>query len=1149
MLKIIKLLFIAFFLLASFSKVKGQDGNPYISNFEPYEPALRQVFSIQEGHGNVMFFGSRRGVHYFDSEEWKLVSTPMIPSVLAFDSLSEKLLVGGNNDIGYVQKDTRGSFNYVSFANKEIVNGVFTRICILGNIAWFYSEDNIVEVSLKTSLIIKQNKAVTKNSYQGVIITSDKLFLNTKEKGLVEVQDSGFQSIGIRSLDKEKIIFSFSVDNNKYLLGTENGILFIFNGKTISRFSISDSTYLRESILQGGIELNNSMAFSTLLGGCIIADKKTGKTINIINYNSGLPDDEIFALGKDKNSGVWLAHQYGLSRIALQFPVRNFSNYSGLKGTLNSMIEFDNTVYVSTNEGVFFLNKKQEVAVHEVIEKKAARQSSAQPKETSKKDQPAETKEQQPPKKKPGFFARLFGGSKPEEIKKSEEQTNPELEIRKKKIYSLQAVHYFYEKIDGIAGKCRQMQNMTDRILVATNTGLYEIINHKARPILKDKYIYFIKFSKNNKKLYAGIPEGVQSFTLVNGNWKTLHLFTKPDINEKICSLDEIKDNELWMGGESFIYRINVDDSDKPTTVKRFYIHTEYTEPLNIKFINSDLYAFLSSGIYKFSGDSLQLSIASNPDLSAVPGYYFSTGPVVWARINNEWKVLADTSYYKPDQIHYLRLFDEIQDLHLDKSGKLWVVDGKNHLARILSSQDLKDNYSFILLAKAVTNNNKVAFSIENFDVDQAASSLHFELVAAFYLKANSVEYQYYIENLFSKWTDWSPLSKISFPFFPAGKYILHVRARNILGNITDEKTIKFNVRPPFYQKLWFIALCILLVIGLIYLVIKWRIRQLEEDKRVLEQKVQERTIEIQHQKEEIEKQRDVLAVRNEEIMQQKEEIEAQRDEIEAQRNELEKQNYRIALQNKEITDSIVYAKRIQTAVMPTESEILQIMPDGFIYFKPRDIVSGDFYWASQSKDKTIIVAADCTGHGVPGAFMSMLGISFLNEIVNEQEFPKANEILNELRQNVLNTLSQKVENVDMQDGMDIALVVIDKKEMVAEFAGAFNPMILIRNGELHEVPADRMPIGSHVFERESFKNNVIKIYKNDAIYLFSDGFISQFGGADDRKFNSKAFRQLLMNVNTKPMLEQRQILDSTMSNWMGNKEQMDDILVIGVRV
>jgi serine phosphatase RsbU (regulator of sigma subunit) len=299
----------------------------------------------------------------------------------------------------------------------------------------------------------------------------------------------------------------------------------------------------------------------------------------------------------------------------------------------------------------------------------------------------------------------------------------------------------------------------------------------------------------------------------------------------------------------------------------------------------------------------------------------------------------------------------------------------------------------------------------------------------------------------------------------------------------------------------------------------------------------------------ELDKNNSMLDLQNKELKAQKEEIETQRDEIESQRNELEKQNYRIALQHKEIKDSIVYAKRIQTAVMPTESEILQIIPDGFVYFKPKDIVSGDFYWASQRKDKTIIVAADCTGHGVPGAFMSMLGISFLNEIINEQNVPNADEILNILRQNVLNTLSQKLDSGNMQDGMDMALVIIDNKKMLAEFAGAFNPMLLFRDGELFEIPGDHMPVGSYVIDKQKFKNNVIKLCKNDAIYLFSDGFESQFGGPDDRKFNSKAFRQLLMNVHTKPMSEQKQILETTMSEYMGNHEQMDDMMVIGIRM
>ena len=776
---------------------------------------------------------------------------------------------------------------------------------------------------------------------------------------------------------------------------------------------------------------------------------------------SGLPDDEIFAIGKDNNSGVWLAHQYGLSRIALKFPVNLFSNYPGLNGIISSVIEFDNSVYVSTNEGIFYLNKKQEFAAREVAEKPAKRKPSVQGKEVSQTNKSSEVQEPEAAKKKPGLFKRLLKVFQTEEKKKIEEQISPEVEKQKKKIYSLQAVHYNFEKIVGIDGKCRQMMNFGDRILVATNQGLYEIVNHKARTILKNKSVYFIKSSKNNQKLYAGITEGVQSFTLINGSWKSLYLITKPYINEKICSLDELKENELWMGGEKFIYRINVDQSGKPVApAKSFYDTTEYTEPLFLKFIKAELYVFLSTGIYKFSGESRHPYIPSHPDLSSIPSYFYSSEPVVWAHINNQWQIISDTSYYKKDQIPYLSLFDEIKDLHLDKSGKLWVVDNKNQLARILSSKELTNNYTLELFAKAVNNNDKVSFSVKKFVVDQKNSSLNFELVAPFYLKTGGVEYHYSIDNLLPKWTDWSSESKFSFPFFPAGAYKMHIQARNILGITSDEQVIQFTVKPPFYWSWWFIGLCILLALGLIFLIYKWRIRQLEADKRELEQKVKDRTIEIQHQKEEIEKQRDILAVRNEEIMQQKEEIEtqrddlslrneeimqqkeeieAQRDEIEAQRDVLEKQNYRIALQNKEITASIVYAKRIQTAVMPTESEILQIMPDGFIYFKPRDIVSGDFYWASQLKDKTIIVAADCTGHGVPGAFMSMLGISFLNEIINEQEFPRANEILNQLRQNVLTTLSQKVENVDMQDGMDIALAIIDRKEMQAEFAGAYH--------------------------------------------------------------------------------------------------------------
>jgi len=213
--------------------------------------------------------------------------------------------------------------------------------------------------------------------------------------------------------------------------------------------------------------------------------------------------------------------------------------------------------------------------------------------------------------------------------------------------------------------------------------------------------------------------------------------------------------------------------------------------------------------------------------------------------------------------------------------------------------------------------------------------------------------------------------------------------------------------------------------------------------------------------------------------MHQKEEIEAQRDEIEAQRDELENQNARIALQNKEITASIVYAKRIQIAVMPTESEILQIMPDGFIYFKPRDIVSGDFYWASQRKDKIVIVAAELHWAWSSGSLYEHAGaISFLNEIINEQELPTANEILNQASAKMYsNTLSQqggKYLICRMVWTLPLGHILI-KKKCQQNLPALFNPMVLIRNGELHEVPETVCDLEAMSFERESFKNNVDK--------------------------------------------------------------------------
>lgn len=263
----------------------------------------------------------------------------------------------------------------------------------------------------------------------------------------------------------------------------------------------------------------------------------------------------------------------------------------------------------------------------------------------------------------------------------------------------------------------------------------------------------------------------------------------------------------------------------------------------------------------------------------------------------------------------------------------------------------------------------------------------------------------------------------------------------------------------------------------------------------------------------------------------------------------LEEKNELITKQKQEITDSIKYASRIQNAVLPSTALISSSIPEHFVLFMPRDIVSGDFYWMTKKNEKIVLVAADCTGHGVPGAFMSMLGVSFLYEIVNKENILQPSEILNRLRNHIKTTLCQTGKFDEQKDGMDISLSVIDKEEMKLEWAGAYNPLYQIRNGELIEFKADKMPVAVHLNDHMSFTNHEVQIQPGDSFYMFSDGYADQFGGSDARKFMSKKFKELLVTIYDKPMEDQKNILQSAHFDWKGEHEQVDDILVVGFRI
>ncbi len=256
-----------------------------------------------------------------------------------------------------------------------------------------------------------------------------------------------------------------------------------------------------------------------------------------------------------------------------------------------------------------------------------------------------------------------------------------------------------------------------------------------------------------------------------------------------------------------------------------------------------------------------------------------------------------------------------------------------------------------------------------------------------------------------------------------------------------------------------------------------------------------------------------------------------------------------IEQQRMKMTDSIQYASRIQKALMfPSELQE-KLMPPHFILNKPKDIVSGDYFWVSNKNDRLIIAVADCTGHGVPGAFMSILGINLLNGIVNNLKTPRANDILNELRDQIIKALGQTGKRDEAREGMEMALCVVDFKHRIIQFSGAFRPMYLIREGELIVINGDRMPIGIYEEVKVSFSNKEIPFKEHDILYLFTDGYVDQIGGLQRKTFKSVRFKKLLKEICHRPLKEQQSILREEHEIWRSGQEQIDDILILGVEL
>jgi len=1123
-IKIFSLLILVFY----FSKLVAQQGTPYITNFKESKEIETQNWSISQNQKNVMLFANRRGIITYDGNNWDLIKMPYIPFAIKKNPIDNKVYVGANNNYGYLEEDSKGFINYVSLSPDTSKLGIISKIIFKDSTVFFYGEKTITRFVLDQPNNFKRWRSKDYKPFTGMFTTHKNTFFNVFGEGLYRLEsDTLFPIVTGYYTEHNEILFSLPYSKTRVLVGTDDSKLYTFDGIKYYNYNINDDGYLKESILADGQIISDSLyAFGTLYGGVEIVNKKTGKIVYTINYQNGLPDDEIYSLGLDNNNGLWVSHEFGISRVDFNMPIRNYTTYPGLKGNLISSVVHKDTLYVATNNGVYYLS---EVKDYNEVEVWVKTRVNIKPKRTTPKTT-SKIEESDPENKKSvkKLFSRLFSKEEtpepetkkevqPVEVKKEAPTTR--IKYVKRKESKLKSINFLFKQIEGINDKCTQLVSTDHGILVASNTGIHHIDKYKSTKIIDGKYINQISKKTFLDNYMIASNSGVFSL-YYEDKWKPVYNYI--DFVEPVYSVNVSSNLEMWIGCEDRAYLFLIDSLIAPVDIKEYKITTDFPEQYKLDFVNDTLIAFLENGLFYYNSSLDTFQIYNSNKLKALSDfrYILDQQGISWIKYNNNWTCLNTEKPWTRQEEAYLKLFDDISSIISDDQENLWIINNNDQIYKInhlkYGSLDPKFNIFF----NRISNEEGLNFELSNLTFDPDNKAIYVKIIAPYYIKQNSTQYQYFVEGLMKDWSKWSSDQTINL-IVKSGNYTLHVRAKDIWENVSEIKSLKFKIKPPFTETRGFYALiAFFLIIGFI-IILNARERKLLRAKKLLEHKVYERTVEIEEKAEE---------------------IEAQRDEITEQRDE-------ILRQKEGITDSINYASRIQNAILPDSDHLHKAFNDHFILFKPRDIVSGDFYWIAEDDEKLYFTAADCTGHGVPGAFMSMLGVSSLNEIFgSHSNHLTASKILNMLREKIKYSLHQTGKEGENKDGMDMALCIYHKNKNLIEYAGAYNPLYLIRDNKLQEYKADRMPIGIYHVEKESFTNHEIPIKKGDVIYIFSDGYADQFGGPGQTKFKTGNMKKLLMEISSQPMSKQREILVERFYKWKGELDQLDDIIIIGIR-
>lgn len=831
-------LYIALFLsVFSYSVCQAQEGDYFLTHHRYDDNRYDAVnFDVAQDSNGLIYIANKGGVLRYDGHNWDLVSC----NGSVYDvhiTPQNRVYVAGKTGFGYLQ-------NVTGFSNASYIP-IFSKAPVEGIIRIEQRHDSILFLSNKVLYIYKESQNTTTqiqapddSDFTNIFILSGKVLLQTQNKTIYTLQHDKLKEAVTACPRNAWILFAADHPSNKNitLIGTDrNELYWIRQGKP-SRIYPKDDGYIEQSELTACSWVSdNLIAIGTLRGGVVFLNATTGMIDKIVNYHTGLPDNEVYALGSDRDKGVWVAHEYGFTRIAPELPFRCFSNFPGIEGNLLAVMPFENTVYVGTSTGMFYLEetknfqttlkrvevkggprgKKKEGTENKVSKKietppakttmeetKTKRKAFSFLKSKKKKAQEAEAKENEkasetvpaettaePAKKKETFLQRIFS-RKPKTIFERHRQ--------------LKSIRYTYKPVTGFTGKSSSIRHLKNSLLSGGTGGLFEIKDKSAFRIDNDNTLVFSYDAAQNEIFSFTDSHVFKVFTQEKDQWS---VSSSIKIDDDIVHINRTNSQDIWLAGRNAIYLLQRNQAGQLKVVRTLGISNPFNDDV-YSFVHNNKAYFITSHdcfYYEASRNVLLHDREFKKQFGKAERVILSNESI-WIFNGNRWICLTDKDA-QHRALNVLGFFKQVKSLYAQEGGECWVTTSTNELYKVSSAGYNESSMMHKVLLREVRNKGGELLPLNDLHVEQDNSSLAFEFVHPDYLGLIGVQYQYKLNGLSDEWTAWTPSSSLSYQLLPAGSYDLHVRIRDTLGKVSEEQVIHFNVVPPYWKTSWFYLL------------------------------------------------------------------------------------------------------------------------------------------------------------------------------------------------------------------------------------------------------------------------------------------------------------------------------------------------------